>query len=73
MTEFYRRPNWKERDSVLSSLNVAISGLNLTKEATSVIPAKTVFTAAGVLLTTIRVGFLPVHVGRFLVNVCRTR
>ena len=53
----------KGRDSVLSSLNMAIGALNRAKEATSVTPAKAMFTSAGVLLTMIRVGFLPVHVG----------
>ena len=63
----------KGRDSVLSSLNVAIDGLNFAKEVTSVTPAKIVFTSTSILLTTIRVCFLPVHVDRFLANVCRTR
>jgi hypothetical protein len=53
------RPNLKDRgqDGDLSSLNVAIDALNRTKETTSVIPAKAAFTSAGILLTTIRVGF----------------
>ena len=48
----------KGRNDILSSLNVAIGGLDLAKQATTVIPAKTVFTSASVLLTTIRVSFL---------------
>jgi len=71
MTGKSQRP--KGRNSVLSSLDVAIGGLNLAKEATTVISAKTAFTSAGVLLTMIRVGFLPAHVGRLLANVCRTQ
>jgi len=61
MTDNSQRP--KGRDSILFSLNVAIDGLNLAKEATSVLQAKAAFTSACVLLTMIRVGFLPVHVG----------
>jgi len=45
-------------DSVLSSLNVAIDGLNLVKELSSVTPAKAVFGSVGVLLTMIKVRFL---------------
>ena len=44
------------RDGVLSSLNKAITTLNLAKEATSVTPAKSAFTSAGLLLTMVRVG-----------------
>jgi len=61
------------RDGVLSSLNMAIGALNRVKEATSVTPAKAAFTSAGILITMIRVGFLPVHVGRLPANVYRTR
>ena len=43
---------------VLSPLNMAISALNRTNEATSVTPAKGAFTFAGVLPTTIAVSFL---------------
>ena len=60
-------------DALISSLNTAIDTLNRAKGATSVAPAKAAFTSAGVLLTVIRVGFVPVHVGRLLANVCRTR
>ena len=63
----------KGQDGVLSSLNTAIDALNRAEEATSVIPAKAMFTSAGVLLTMIRVGFLPVHVDRLPANVYRTR
>ena len=42
-------------DTVLSSLNLAIDGLNLTKEVLSATPAKAVFGSVAVLLTMIRV------------------
>ena len=45
----------KGEADALSSLNMAIDGLNRVKEATSLISAKTAFTSAGVLLTMIRV------------------
>jgi len=67
MADNSQRP--KESDSVLSSLNVAIDGLNLAKEATSVLQAKAAFNSACILLTVIRVGFLPVHPGRPPTNV----
>ena len=60
-------------DGVPSSLNMAICVLNRVKEATNVTPAKAAFTSAGILLTMIRVGFLPVHIGRLPANVYRTR
>ena len=63
----------KERDGVLSSLNMAVDALNRAKEATSMTPAKAAFTSAGILLTIIRVGSPPVHVSRLLTNVYRTR
>ena len=50
----------KGRDNVLPSLNVAIETLNLAKEVSSITPAKAVFGSVGVILTMIRVGFLPV-------------
>ena len=57
MADTSQRPA-KGRDSVLSSLNVAIDGLNLAKELSSITPAKAVFGSVGVLLTMIRVSFL---------------
>ena len=66
-----QRPEGK--DGALSSLNAAIDILNLAKEASSVTPAKTAFGTTSVLLATIRVSFLPVHVGRSVANVHRTR
>ena len=59
----------KERDGLLSALNVAIETLNLAKEISSITPAKAVFGSASVLLAMIRVRLLeprrvelPVHV-----------
>jgi len=49
----------KGQDGVLSSLDVAIDGLNLAKELSSITPAKAVFGSASVLLTMIRVSLPP--------------
>jgi hypothetical protein len=57
MTDKLQRP--KGQDDALSSLNVAIDALNLAKEASTITPAKAAFGSTSVLLTTIRVGFLP--------------
>ena len=62
----------KGRDSVLFSLNENIDALNLA-EVSSITPAKAAFRSASVLLTEIRVGFLPSHSGRLLANVYRTQ
>ena len=48
----------KGRDGTISSLNIAIEGLNLAKEISSVTPAKAVFGSASVLLTMIKVRLL---------------
>ena len=56
MTDKSKRP--KGRDGVLSLLNVAIDGLNLAKELSSVTPAQAAFGSVTVLLTMIRVSFL---------------
>ena len=48
----------KGRDGIVSSLNMAIDGLNLAKELSSVTPAKAVFGSVGILLTMIRVRLL---------------
>ena len=45
-------------DAVVSSLNMAIDGLNLAKEVSSATPAKAVFGSVAVLLTMVRVRFL---------------
>ena len=52
----FQRP--KERDNVISSLNVAVEAVNLAKEVSSITPAKAVFGSVSVLLTMIRVRFL---------------
>ena len=56
MADESQRP--KGRDGVLSSLSVAIDGLNLAKEVSSITPAKAVFGSVAILLTMIRVSFL---------------
>jgi len=48
----------KTRDGVISSLNIAIEGLNLAKEVANITPAKAVFGSASALLTLIKVCFL---------------
>ena len=53
MTDKSQRP--KGRDGVLSTLNVAIDGLNLAKEVARVTPAKAAFGVVVILLTMIRV------------------
>ena len=57
MTDKSQRP--KGRDGVFSSLSVAIDGLNFAKELSSITPATVVFGSVSVLLTMIRVSFLP--------------
>ena len=49
----------KRRNGVLSTLNVTIETLNLAKEISSITPAKAVFGSVSVLLTMIKVSFLP--------------
>jgi hypothetical protein len=48
----------KGRDGTLSALNLAIEGLNLAKEISSVTPAKAVFGSVSVILTVVKVRFL---------------
>jgi len=74
----------KGRDGAISSLNVAIEGLNLAKEVASVTPAKAVFGSVSILLVMIRVCFFifcdetaqihmhPGHHGQ-QTGLCRTR
>jgi len=45
----------KRRDGALSSLNVAIEGLNLAKEVAGIAPAKAAFGSVSILLTMVRV------------------
>ena len=49
----------KRQDNASSLLNVAIEAMNLAKEVSSMTPAKAVFGSVSVLLTMIRVRFLP--------------
>ena len=49
----------KGRDSVLSALNIAIEALNLAKDISTIAPAQAVFGSVSILLTMIRVRFLP--------------
>ena len=58
MTDRSERPKGPG-DGVLSTLNLAIDGLNLAKEVASVTPAKAAFGTVAILLTMIRVGPLP--------------
>ena len=54
MTDKSKRPKGPG-DGVLSTLNLAIDGLNLAKEVASVTPAKAAFGTVAILLTMIRV------------------
>ena len=51
----------KKGDGAILSLDVAISLVNIGKEASSMTPAPAVFGVATILLTTIRVGFIPLR------------
>ena len=48
----------KRPEDVLSSLNVIIERLNIAEKASSITPAKAVFSTVSAILTTIRVSFL---------------
>ena len=47
-----------EWEEILSALNVAIEGLNISKEAASTTPLNPIFDSVATLLATIRVGSL---------------
>ena len=49
----------KGREDATSALNAAIKAVNLAEKTSSIPPAKTVFSSASALLTTIMVRFLP--------------
>ena len=53
MTDKSQQP--KGQDGALSTLNVAIDGLNLAKEVASITPAKAVIGSVAILLAMIRV------------------
>ena len=59
----------KGRDGVLSSLNMAITALNLTKDISGIAPAQAVFGSVCVLLTMIRVHFIPFSDETFRVHI----
>ena len=52
----------KEREHTISTSNTAIEAIGLAKEISSSAPAKVVFGSVVVVLTMIRVSFLPVFV-----------
>ena len=66
MIDKYQRP--KKRDGILCTLNVAIDGLNFAKELADMTPAKAAVGSVAILLTMIRVGFLPFCNGTFRVH-----
>jgi hypothetical protein len=49
----------KWHDSVLSTINATVEGLNLAKEISSPTPAKAVFGSVSALLTMIKVSLFP--------------
>ena len=51
----------KRGENVLSSLNVIIEGLDVAEKVSSMTPAKAVFSTVRVILTMIRVSFLPIR------------
>ena len=55
MTDKPQQP--KDRDGILSALNMAIEGLNFAKEVTGITPAKAAFGSVAILLAMIRVSF----------------
>ena len=59
----------RRRDTVLSSLTVAIEAINTAKDALSITPAKAALSSVVVILTMIRVGFLLVHASRLLADI----
>lgn len=67
-TKFLRQKK-RDVDDALPSLNTAINALDLARDTTSVKQARDVFGSASALLTATRVGFLLVHVGRWLADV----
>ena len=58
----------REPDGYLASLNMAIDTLNVGRDKVNVRRAKAALDSAGVLLATIRVRYLPAHVGRLLIE-----
>jgi hypothetical protein len=58
----------RRQDVTLSSLNMAIEGMNLAKEVSSMTPAKAVFGSVSIILTVIRVGLLLARLDQPLAN-----
>ena len=58
MTDKSQRPKGPVGDGALSTLDLAIDGLNLAKEVASITPAKAAFGAVAILLVMIRVSLL---------------
>ena len=73
MTDKSKQP--KRRDGAIRSLDVAIGLVNIGKEASSMTPAPAVFGVVTILLTTIRVSFVPLRSERDVPgsNTVRTR
>ena len=63
----------KRRNDVLPSLNTAINALDLARDTTNLEPVREAFCSASALLAATKVCFPPVHVGRLLADVRRTR
>ena len=57
MTDKSQRPKGPG-DGVLSTLNIAIEGLNIAKDVMGIAPAKAAFGTVAILLTMIRVSLL---------------
>ena len=66
MSDKSQRP--KERDGMLSALNVAIDGLSFVKELADATPAKAAVCSVAILLTMIRVSSLPFCSETFLAH-----
>jgi hypothetical protein len=60
----------KERDGVVTTLNVFIEAFTLAKEISSITPAKAVFGSAAVILTTIKVRCFLFHATASLQLTC---
>ena len=59
--ESQRPKGW---ESAISELNTAIKALNLAKDASGIAPARAVFDSVSIVLSAIRVSFLPIFVDR---------
>ena len=63
----------KKLDDALRSLNTAIDALDLARDNATLKQAKDSFHSTSVLLTTIRVCFLPFHILQLLTDIRRIR